>query len=146
MPPCLAHVRCHFVIEIAHSYRRRPSHEFHFCMRNARLRAYSLYLYACESSIRTVVVMSLILSDKRDILEWSAEELCLIPKNVLLRHFGDYVELLWDKLSDHLRADSEVQSYRRCLEHYNQPWQKTHIDGPTPLVKNCIVCQSTRDE
>lgn len=90
--------------------------------------------------------MFLILSDKRDILEWSAEELCYIPKNVLLQNFGDYVELLWDKLPDYLKADSEVRSYRRCLEHYNQPWQRTHIDGPAPLVKNCTVCQSTRRE
>ncbi|XP_011686369.1 PREDICTED: uncharacterized protein K02A2.6-like [Wasmannia auropunctata] len=44
-------------------------------------------------------------------------------------------------LSEHIKADSEVQQYRRCLKHYNQPWQQTHIDGPAPFVKNCSECR-----
>ncbi|XP_036141982.1 uncharacterized protein LOC118645292 [Monomorium pharaonis] len=94
-------------------------------------------------SLRAVVTMFLILSDKRDILEWSAAELSFIPKTILLRYFDEYIEILWDKLPEHLRADPEVRSCRRCLEHYNQPWQRTHIDGPAPQIRHCAVCQQS---
>lgn len=88
--------------------------------------------------------MFLIATDKRDILEWSPEQLRFIPKVVLLRDFGNYVEQLWDKLPDHLKIDPEVRSYRACMEHYNRPDQRTHIDGPPPLIRNCAVCRSIR--
>lgn len=90
--------------------------------------------------------MFLVLTDKRDILKWSPEQLRFVSKYVLLRYFGDYVEQLWDRLEYHLKIDPEVQSYRVCMEHYNQPWQRTHIDGPTPLIKNCVTCQAKRSK
>ena len=34
-----------------------------------------------------------------------------------------------------------MQEYRRCQEHYNQPWQRTHIDSPAPYVKDCDLCK-----
>jgi hypothetical protein len=85
--------------------------------------------------------MFLLLSVDSDILELTTEQLQIIPKIVLLRDFGSYVEQLWDKLPEHIKADSEVQQYRRCTRHYNLPWQQTHFDGPTPLIKNCGKCQ-----
>lgn len=85
--------------------------------------------------------MFLLLTNKRDILGLSAEQLQYVPKIVLLRDFGDYVERLWDKLPDHLKTDSDVRSYRACLEHYNRPWQRTHIDDPPPLVRECAGCR-----
>jgi hypothetical protein len=81
-----------------------------------------------------------ILTDRRDILNLTAEELEFVPKIVLLRNFERYVQLLWDRLPEHIKADPEVQSYRACLEHYNRPWQRTHIDGPPPLIKDCHEC------
>ena len=59
-----------------------------------------------------------------DILKLSAEELTYVPKVILLKKFGHYVEHLWNKLPEHIKADPEVQGYRRCDEHYNQPWQR----------------------
>jgi len=50
--------------------------------------------------------------------------------------YGDYIEHVWDKFLEHVKADSEIRTYR-CDEHYTQPWQRTHIDGPTPKIKNC---------
>jgi len=85
--------------------------------------------------------MFLFLSVNSNILELTAEQLQFIPKIVLLRNFGDYVERLWDKLPEHIKVDSEIQQYRSCMRHYNLPWQQTHIDGPTPLIKNCGECQ-----
>lgn len=91
---------------------------------------------------RSMAMFLLLLTDKRDILGLTAEQLQLVPKIALLRNYADYVELLWDRLPDHLKTDPEVQSYRACHEHYNRPWQRTHIDGPPPLVRNCGVCRA----
>src|SRR5580765_1342607 len=89
----------------------------------------------------SVLKMILLLSVNSDILELTAEQLQFIPKIVLLRNFGAYVGRLWDKLPEHIKADSEIQQYRHCTQHYNLSWQQTHIDGPTPLIKNCCECQ-----
>jgi len=67
--------------------------------------------------------MFLPLTNKRNILEFTAEQLEFVPKIILLRDFGDYVEQLWDRLPKHVKLDPEVQRYRACLKHYNRPWQ-----------------------
>ena len=85
--------------------------------------------------------MFFLLTDKRRILDFTAEQLQYIPKIVLLQEFENYVVLLWDRLPEHLKTDPEVQRYRPCTEHYNRPWQRTHIDGPPPLIKNCDICR-----
>jgi len=72
-----------------------------------------------------------------DIRDLSVEQLQYIPKVVLLRVYGDYIEHIWDKLPEYVKADSEVRIYRRCDEHYNQPWQRTHIDSPAPKINDC---------
>lgn len=90
--------------------------------------------------LSSVGKMFFVLAD--DILRLSAEELRFIPKVILLQEFGQYVDRLWEKLPEHLTADREVQGYRRCFKHYNQPWQRDHIDGPTPYVKDCVICNS----
>ncbi|EFN66009.1 hypothetical protein EAG_09246 [Camponotus floridanus] len=85
--------------------------------------------------------MFFLLSDNRDILWLTAEQLQYIPKIILLQNFGDYVKRLWDKLPEYIKADSEVQQYRSCMRHYNQPWQRTYIDDQPPLIKDCYECQ-----
>jgi hypothetical protein len=85
--------------------------------------------------------MFVLLSSASDIRDLSVEQLQFVPKAVLLRMCGDHVHYVWEKLPEHIKADSEVQTYRRCYEHYNQPWQRTHIDGPAPLIKDCSECQ-----
>lgn len=85
--------------------------------------------------------MFVVLSSPSDICELSAEQLQFIPKAILLKVCGAFVHIVWDKLPEHIRADLEVQTYRRCYEHYNQPWQRTHIDGPAPMIKDCYECQ-----
>lgn len=86
--------------------------------------------------------MFILLIDGDDILDFTTDQLRFIPKVILLKYFGRYVERLWEKLPEHIRLDPEVRRYRRCLEHYNRPWQRTHIDGPAPLVKDCSECNS----
>jgi len=82
------------------------------------------------------------LSDNSNIICYlTSEQLQFIPKIILLREFGNRLDYLWNKLPEHIKQDPEVQSYRRCLEHYNQPSQQLHIDGLPPLIKNCYKCK-----
>ncbi|KYN41683.1 hypothetical protein ALC56_03903 [Trachymyrmex septentrionalis] len=81
--------------------------------------------------------MFFFLTDKRGILDFTAEQLQYIPRIVLLHEFENYVELLWDRLPEHLKTDPEVQRCRPCIEHYNR--QRTHINGPPSLIKNCDI-------
>jgi len=81
------------------------------------------YLYSCKTANRSVAKMFVLLSSSSDILDLIAEELHYIPKPVLLRSVsvcGHYVHHLWDKLPEHIKSDLEVQTYRRCYEHYNR--------------------------
>jgi len=72
------------------------------------------YLYACKTANRSVSKMFVLLSSPSDILDLTVEQLRYIPKPVLLRVCGHYVHHLWDRLPEHLKADSEIQQYRRC--------------------------------
>jgi len=54
-----------------------------------------------------------------DIRDFSVEQLQHIPKVILLRVYGDYIEHVWDKLPEYMKADSEVRnlsSLRRALQ------------------------------
>ena len=84
--------------------------------------------------------MYLALYHSFDIQDLSAEQLQYIPKIVFLRVYDDYIDHVWDKLSEHVKADPEVRTYRRCNEHYNQSWRRMHIDDPAPKVKDCNEC------
>ncbi|EZA56084.1 hypothetical protein X777_03195 [Ooceraea biroi] len=89
---------------------------------------------------RANATMFLLLPDDRAILGLTSELLQYVPKIILLERYGDYVEGLWDRLPEHLRRDPEVQRYRKCYAHHNQPWQRTHIDGPAPRIMDCSTC------
>ncbi|KYQ47213.1 hypothetical protein ALC60_13770 [Trachymyrmex zeteki] len=83
--------------------------------------------------------MFLIISDALHSL--TSKELEYTPKIILQRKFENFIDLLWGRLSEHIGADSEVQGYRRCLEHYNLSSHQTHIDEPAPLIKNYGECR-----
>lgn len=84
--------------------------------------------------------MFILLVNDYDILGLSVDQLQYIPKKLLLDKYGDFVDRLWERLPAHLQNDSDVQRYRLCHKHHNQPWQDTHIDGPPPLIKDCGMC------
>jgi len=58
----------------------------------------------CFLSCRTIVIHNL-----------TAKELEYIPKIILLREFKNYINQLWDRLPEHIKADLKVQQHRRCL-------------------------------
>ncbi|EGI67313.1 hypothetical protein G5I_04096 [Acromyrmex echinatior] len=53
--------------------------------------------------------MYLMLCHPFDIQDLNAEQLQYIPKVVLLCVYGDYIDYVWDKLSEYVKADSEVR-------------------------------------
>ena len=96
-----------------------------------------------SQSLKWIAVLLITLIDLTDnILKLSVEELEYMPKVILLKKFGHYVEHLWEKLPEHVRVNSEVWGYQarttklRCKKHYNQSWQQTHIDGLVPYIKD----------
>ena len=101
----------------------------------------SLFIAARTLASLINVKMFVLLSSAFDLRGLSAEQLQYIPKIVLLQKCGNSIHYVWDKLPEHIKADPEVQTYRRCFEHYNQPWMRTHIDGPAPMIRDCSECQ-----
>ncbi|XP_067208793.1 uncharacterized protein [Linepithema humile] len=94
-----------------------------------------------QEQVTVSVEMFIVISDERDFLSLSAEALEFVPKVLLVSKFARFVDQVWEKLPEHIRADPEVRGYRRCKEHHNQPWQRDYIDGPAPYVKDCTLCK-----
>ena len=86
----------------------------------------------------------IVIDSAKDPWEWSKEELEYIPKPLLLKYMGHQILLLWEKLPEHLRADSEVASYQTCHEHWNLPNRGDHIDGRAPARRDCHECRRKR--
>lgn len=67
----------------------------------------------------------------------------LFSKDELLTLVGDGgIYKIMSLLSPTLQA--ELKDYNLCFEHYNRPWQKTHIDGPPPTKKSCYSCNNNK--
>ncbi|EZA51363.1 hypothetical protein X777_10001 [Ooceraea biroi] len=86
--------------------------------------------------------MFLLLPENRLICRLTSEQMQYVPKIILLDRYGDYVEGLWDRLPEHLRRDPEVQRYRKCYAHHNQPEGRDHINGPPPRIIDCHKCRA----
>jgi len=137
------------LIDISHFDRLRLSYEFHifspsrhwYKLKND-IENKSIYRSA-QSEIAQLCNMLLIVSDTCDVHSLIAKELEYIPKIILLREFKNYINL-WDRLPDHIKADSEIQQHRRYLKHYNLLFHRSHIDGPAPFIKNYSKCQQKR--
>jgi hypothetical protein len=67
------------------------------------------------------------------------EELASLPAYVLETLPPSDIDEVWHRLPDHLK----IERFRRCTKHWNLPTQRTHIDGPAPMIMNCYACAST---
>ncbi|KAK9694259.1 hypothetical protein QE152_g33628 [Popillia japonica] len=62
-----------------------------------------------------------------------------IPVDILQDHVPcDSLKRIWDFLS--YEKQCLLHEYLPCQEHYNQPWQEEHIDGPPPAKNKCYYC------
>lgn len=73
--------------------------------------------------------------------ELTTTELKSISKGMLLKYFTRSLHMVYDRLPENLQQDSEIQSYLPCLEHWNTPDLRTHIDGIAPSRRMCEKCQ-----
>lgn len=73
--------------------------------------------------------------------ELTKDELKNITKPQLLRYWGKQIHLVWDRLPAHLRADTEVALHLPCMEHWNTPHMRIHIDGSAPRRLECEKCR-----
>lgn len=61
-------------------------------------------------------------------------------KQVLL-DFGRDIEYISNDLPEYMKNDPDIAQRRPCMEHYNQLSMTTHIDGPPPMIQDCLECK-----
>lgn len=88
--------------------------------------------------------MDFVLFNTADIRQMNRIQLEYIPKIVLIQKFPRDIHYVWHKLPNHIKFDREIQVHRLCFEHYNLPSQRTHIDGPPPMIKSCCQCNENQ--
>lgn len=84
---------------------------------------------------------ALLTRDIKNSWELTKAELATISKSILLKYWPRQIHHVWDRLPAHLRADPEVALYLPCMEHWNTPDMRTHIDGPAPRRLECEKCR-----
>jgi len=100
----------YFIVDINHFDRLWLSHELHiFSLHDIiqikkRIEGKSIYRSAQRDQYSKCF-----LSDNCDVYSLTAKELKYIPKIILLREFKNYIDQLWDRLPEHIKADSEIQ-------------------------------------
>ncbi len=63
-------------------------------------------------------------------------------KRFLLKFAWQHIDELWETLTERLKNMSEINEYRRCYQHHPTSIHGgDFMDGPVPLIKNCLVCQ-----
>lgn len=77
--------------------------------------------------------------------ELTASELESLPKAFLLKYYSGFINYLWDRLPERLQCDSEIASYRKCNDHFNQPWEWAHVDAPGPTRRDCEKCATMEE-
>ena len=126
--PCLrfraASYHSRFRVAVCDAYRLQQ--EFH-----AHTKVYAFsndYLKARESTSRAVAkcISRCVIPPRYSRLK-RLEQLQYILKNVLLRMYGDYMNTSGTSFRNTWR---QIRTYRHCDEHYNQSWQRMHIDSP----------------
>ena len=72
----------------------------------------------------------------------NTEELSYLPKGFLESYASHQIHLVWEKLPEKYKKDSDLQIYRKCIEHSNYFNKKYGdvLDGYYPLRKHCELC------
>jgi hypothetical protein len=76
---------------------------------------------------------------QRKLCSHTDEELASLPAFAFEQLPPADIDHVWHRLPDHLKIDK----FCRCTRHWNLPSQRTHIDGPAPMIMNCYACATT---
>lgn len=74
--------------------------------------------------------------------EMNKDELKRMPKEVIIACCSHEIALVWDKLPDDLKNDTDIKQYQFCDEHYNHA-EDINVDvndGPPPKRMFCSFC------
>ena len=95
----------------------------------------------------SVGVMLAHLSGEKSFMDFTSEELVLIPYDYLLKTVKP-MELLniWSKLPISYKSDFLLQIKLPCFIHYNRPDWSIQFDGPPTSQEKCRFCKITLKE
>lgn len=62
--------------------------------------------------------------------------------NILEMFKGIELLNMWSSLPYKFKTHPDIIKRLPCVEHYNLPTQRHHIDGVPPLIKNCLLCNT----
>ena len=113
---------------VRNAYRQRLPYEFH-----AHIMDYTLstvYLKAPEFASNKIY---LALCHPFDIQDW-APSICSIYRRSYV--YGDYIDYVWDKLLEHVKADSKVRTYLTATSITISCGSER-----TSKIKDCSECQ-----
>lgn len=83
---------------------------------------------------------------RKDAMELTREDLQYIPKSMMLKRWGDDVEIFWHYLPDHIRRDPEIHTYLLCWTHHSVDGLKGYMRGPQPpQERNCRKCIAEKE-
>lgn len=91
----------------------------------------------------TKMLMSLkVYNEVGGLLKMTMEQLENMPKDVMINLAPNEIALVWDKLPEHLKNDSDMLKYRFCHEHYcADDANSDQADGPPPRRLFCCYCK-----
>lgn len=71
-------------------------------------------------------------------------QLQLLPTEFLCNWAAEDVPLVYHRLPEDIQKLPCIRELRPCLQHYNTG--RTHIDGPPPAKRDCLLCQRGRKQ
>lgn len=74
--------------------------------------------------------------------QMTSKEIENMPKEVMIILAQDEIALVWEKLPEKLKNDSEMTKYQFCYEHSNSDDSDRDVgDGPLPRKIFCCYCK-----
>lgn len=84
------------------------------------------------------------------LVKMSTEELENMPKEVMIALASKEIAVVWHKLPNNLKCDTDIKKYQYCDEHYNNrknggcgggEEEEDEGDGPAPRKIFCCYCK-----
>lgn len=91
--------------------------------------------------VETVSSITTFLMKQNSLQDLTSEDLIYIPKLFLIHQAPHAIDIIWDRLPSHLRADPELQQYCECTYHQQERILLTKLTDSSKVIKlNCFIC------